>query len=609
MHHRYCARLDRSSIGLLGAPTEWLYSILFLFAISNASSTACARETNPAADALSPDVWRKEHRIVDLHMHIEGKPERFERAVRIMNAAGVGVGIELGSGTVTPIDDEVSQFEQVKRIADSNHPGRFLCYMLLDYKGWDEPDWSQRAVEQIEKGQAVGAAGLKEFKRLGLVLRDGQGKLIRVDDPKLDPVWQRCGELGMPVSIHVADPKAFWEPLEATNERWAELKDHPDWWFGDRTKYPPREELLAALERVIARHPNTTFVAVHFANNAEDLEWVDQQLSAHPNLMADVAARLPEVGRHPPEKVRELFIKHQDRIIFATDFMVYNRFILGSAGDDERPTDLDALTFYKKCWRFFETDDHDWTHMTPIQGDWTISSINLPAPVLRKIYFDNARKLLAKSWPLPVIQAVRIARDFVPDGKLTENEWASASPARVEYALADSASWPRLSTSVRALWSEEFLYVAYEAPFTTLTMATEPLTTERLGLWDDDVVEIFLAPDGENVNAYTEFEWAPNGEKLDVKIDLPAKDFPWESGMQSAVQVDAQNKIWRVEARIPLRAVSNVPPKVGARWLANLYRNDAANKVFLAWSPTLTGTAHTPQKFGWLEFAESGEKD
>jgi hypothetical protein len=325
-------------------------------------------------------------------------------------------------------------------------------------------------------------------------------------------------------------------------------------------------------------------------------------------MMADIAARLPEVGRHPPEKVRELFIKHQDRIIFATDFMVYNRFILGSAGDDERPTDLDALTFYKKCWRFFETDDRDWAHMTPIQGDWTISSIDLPAPVLRKVYFDNARKLLAKSWPLPVMKATRIARDFAPDGELTEEEWSTAAPARIEYALADATSWPNLSTSVRALWTDEYLYLAYEAPYTRLTMAAEPAPAERQGLWDDDVVELFLAPDVDNVKSYTEFEWAPNGEQLDVKVNLPEKDFPWQSGMQSAVKVDAPNKIWRVEARIPLKAISDIAPKVGSRWRANIYRNDSANDVFLAWSPTLTGTAHTPEKFGWLEFAESGEK-
>jgi predicted TIM-barrel fold metal-dependent hydrolase len=484
--------------------------------------------------------------------------------------------------------------------------------MLLDYRDWDDPEWSQRAVEQVNRGHALDAAGLKEFKRLGLVLRDGRGTLIRVDDPKLDPVWHRCGELGMPVSIHVADPKAFWQPRDPSNERWAELKDHPDWWFGDPAKHPPREELLAALERVISRHPKTTFVAVHFANNAEDLEWVDRQLSLHPNMMADVAARLPEVGRHPPEKVRELFIKHQDRILFATDFMVYDRFILGSAGDDERPTDHDAAVFYQKCWRFFETTDRDWVHMTPIQGDWTISSIDLPVDVLRKIYFDNARKLLARSWPLPVIRAARIAQDFAPDGKLEEAAWSTAAPGRIEYSLKDAQCHPRLSTSVRALWSDRYLYLGFESPYIELTTAEQPSPTERLGLWEQDVVEAFFAPNPEAVTRYSEYEWAPNGEQLDVMINLPDKDFAWQSEMESAVRIDRGARIWRTEVRIPLSAIHDTPPAVGARWRANFYRHDAAHRAFLAWNPTLTGTSHTPQKFGWLEFfdqpSESGQR-
>ena len=146
----------------------------------------------------------------------------------------------------------------------------------------------------------------------------------------------------MPVSIHVADPRAFWLPYDEKNERWTELKDHRYWWFGDPAKYPPREELLAALDRVIERHPKTTFVCVHFANNAEDLDWVDRALDEHPNMIADLAARIPEVGRHDPEKVRRLFTKHADRIFFATDFMVYDKLILGSGGDADRPTDDDA---------------------------------------------------------------------------------------------------------------------------------------------------------------------------------------------------------------------------------------------------------------------------
>lgn len=209
-------------------------------------------------------------------------------------------------------------------------------------------------------------------------------------------MWKRLGELGMPVSIHVADPKAFWGPYDATNERWKELKDHPNWWFGDPKKFPPREELLAALERVVTRHPETTFVCVHFANNAEDLEWVDKELDLHPNMYADIAARVPEIGRHDPVKVRAVFVKHGDRILFATDFQVYDHLTLGSGGSGPPPTDADAVDFYAKHWRFFETADKDFPHMTPIQGDWTISAISLPEDILRKVYFENAERLLAK---------------------------------------------------------------------------------------------------------------------------------------------------------------------------------------------------------------------
>jgi predicted TIM-barrel fold metal-dependent hydrolase len=559
---------------------------------------------DPRASALSPAHWRQERRIVDMHMHISGKSDVFEKAIKVMDASGIGVAVELGSGTVTHKPDAISEFQRVKQLAEATAPGRFVHSMLLDYSGWDDPDWSERAAAQIEEGKRLGAAGLKEFKRLGLFLRDGKQNLIKIDDPKLDAVWSKCGELGMPVSIHVADPKAFWEPRDENNERWEELRDHPSWWFGDRAKYPERLELLAALSRVIGRHPKTTFVAVHFANNAEELDWVDAELTKHPNMMADVAARLPEIGRHPPEQLRQLFIKHQDRFVFGSDFMVNTRYILGSAGDQERPTDQDALTFFAKTWRFFETDDRNWAHMTPIQGNWTINSVNLPPEVLRKIYFDNARKLLAQAWPQPVMKAARIEEDFAPDGQLDDKAWQSAVPVRLEYSLAEVTAMPQLSTEVKALWSDKFLYLAYEAPFTELKMAEQPGDGERLGLWDDDVVEAFIGPDPASAKEYSEYEWAPNGERLDLKLSLPERDFPWSSGMESAVSVDRQAKLWRTEVRIPLSSISPQAPRAGSRWRLNLYRHDNAHRVFLAWNPTLTRTAHTPEMFGWLEFAD-----
>ncbi|HUQ71272.1 MAG TPA: hypothetical protein VM165_17220, partial [Planctomycetaceae bacterium] len=178
-----------------------------------------APRSKPLVDAYSPDVWRAEKRIVDLHLHVEPLPERLERAVGILDRAGVGLGVMLGAGTVTHKEGEPSEFEKARDLANQKYPGRFVQHMLLDYKGWDDADWSDRAVKQVEDGHKLGASGLKEFKRLGLFLKDKNGLLIKIDDPKLDPVWKRCGELGMPVSIHVGDPRAFWLPYDDHNER------------------------------------------------------------------------------------------------------------------------------------------------------------------------------------------------------------------------------------------------------------------------------------------------------------------------------------------------------------------------------------------------------
>jgi hypothetical protein len=333
-----------------------------------------------------------------MHMHIDPTAEHMGAAVRVMDAVGIGVAIQLSGGTVTHKKGEPSDFELTKRFADVHFPGRFLEYMNFDYTDWEAPDFAQRAAAQVEEGARLGAAGLKEFKRLGLFERDHAGRLFKIDDPRLDLAWAALGRLGMPVSIHVADPKAFWGPYDPSNERWAELKDHPKWWFGDPARYPPREDLLAALERVITRHPETTFVCVHLGNNAEDLPWVDAQLAKHPNMMVDIAARVPEFGRGDPEAVRAFFIKNQDRILFATDFQVYDRMILGSGGSGPPPTEADARAFFATHWRFFETADRSFPNMTPIQGDWPISAIHLPEDVLAKVYFGNARKLLARSF-------------------------------------------------------------------------------------------------------------------------------------------------------------------------------------------------------------------
>jgi predicted TIM-barrel fold metal-dependent hydrolase len=573
-------------------------------------TATCAewRENNAAKE------WRNAHWTIDLHQHIDCTPEHLARAVKIMDAVGVGIGINLSGGTVTRAKDGApSEFERNKRIADELFPGRFIQYMNLDYANWDQPDFSAQAVKQIEEGHRLGAAGFKEFKRLGLYVRNGKGELIKVDDPKLDSMWERCGELNMPVSIHVADPRAFWLPYNEKNERWAELKDHQSWWFGETKKFPAWKELLESLNRVVARHPKTTFVCVHFANNAEEPEWVDAALSKYPNMMADLAARIPEIGRHDPATIRKLFLKHQDRILFATDFQVYDRLILGSSGNEPPPADADAEVFYAKEWRWLETGDRNWEHMTPIQGDWTISSIGLPDSVLRKVYFDNARKLLARSLSAPTIEARHISQDFELNGCLRSPLWQTARPVRLEQASRDGAVYPELSTTVRALWSDQFLYLAFEAPFTRLTVFEPPnltgkrfdLQKEGASLWDRDVVEAFIGTDRENPRHYCEFEVAPTNERLDLMVkNLPEKDFGWNSQWTTATHVDSKSKTWTCELRIPLKALSDDKPASGTRWQANFYRCDRAQQGFLAWNPTLQGTFHAPERFGGLQFKE-----
>ena len=554
----------------------------------------------------TPADWRAEKRLIDLHLHINYTRDHLQRAVRIMDEAGIGVGVNLSGGTVTKRADGTSAFERNKKLADELVPGRFVHYMNLDYAGWDEPDFAERAVKQIEEGHRLGAAGLKEYKRLGLVLKNKSGQLIQVDDPKLDGVWKRCGELGMPVSIHVADPKAFWEPYDDNNERWTELKDHKSWWFGDAKVHPPRMELLQALNRVIERHPGTKFVCVHFANNAENLEWVEESLDRFPNMMADLAARIPEIGRHAPEKVRRLFVKHQDRILLGSDFQVYDRLTLGSGGSGPAPTDEDAKIFFEKHWRWLETNDRDFEHMTPIQGEWTISAIGLPNSVLRKVYFDNAQKLLARSLPFAECKVAQVEKAPAMDD-LKSAAWDKATAHRLEYGSANVTAYPQSSTLIRAIYDAESIYIRYDAPFSELSTFEPPrFDSERVGLWDRDVVEVFMGTDAKRPNVYYEFEVAPTNEKLDLIIspEIPEikERLEWESGWESFVKVDEGAKVWTTVMRIPLKALSAEAVREGTRWRVNFYRIDRANRAFLAFNPTLSGSFHTPARFGWLEF-------
>jgi hypothetical protein len=243
--------------------------------------------------------------------------------------------------------------------------------------------------------------------------------------------------------------------------------------------------------------------------------------------------------------------------------------------------------------------------MTPIQGDWTISSIDLPNPVLRKIYFDNARKLLARSIPAPVCVAHRV--DDAPGlSDLDNRHWAEAANNRMEYSSNDGSARPEIGTLVRALYSKDHLYLRYDSPFTELTAFEPARKTERIGLWDRDVVEAFIGTDAANPRVYYEFEVAPTNEKLDLIISpqIPgiAERFQWNSGFESYTSARERSKTWVTVMKIPLKALRRGPVHSGLEWRINFYRIDRANQGFLGWNPTLTGTFHTPARFGTLRF-------
>ena len=316
-------------------------------------------------------IDRAKFYVIDVHNHVNDaqgidEPMPPARVVEIMDRTNVKTVVILTG----------MWGEKLQHVIDTMvkpYPGRFMVFTQIDWSKIDDPNFSQEMVAQIEDAVSRGARGLKVLKDLGLGVRDKSGKLITVDDPRLDPIWSECGRLGIPVSIHVTDPEAFFHPIDNTNERYEELTEHPDWSFAG-SQFPSKLAILEARDRVIARHPNTTFVALHLANWPENLDYVSQELDRYPNMMVEFGAREAELGRQP-RRAREFFIKYQDRIMFGTD-----------NGMDEE--------MYRNHFRWLETADEYFDYWGyPGQGRWEIYGMALPDEVLEKVYHLNAERI------------------------------------------------------------------------------------------------------------------------------------------------------------------------------------------------------------------------
>jgi predicted TIM-barrel fold metal-dependent hydrolase len=341
-------------------------------------------------------IERSRFPLIDFHTHISGsaKSERGvelsadrqylgtpEELLAVMDRKNIRAMVNLTGGYEHGLAEAVAKYDRL-------HPGRFYTFAEPSYSRFQEPDYPRVQAQAIEQAHRDGARGLKILKTLGLYLRENvtSGVLVKIDDPRFDPMWDACGRLNLPVAIHVSDPLAFFTPTDRFNERYEELNNHPDWSFygGD---FPSNAELLEARNRVMARHPKTSFVVLHAGNCAEDLQNVSQNLDRFPNMHIDIAARIGELGRQP-RTTRRFFDTYQDRILFATDATPHG---------DEYPQQVFNDKLYEIYFRFLETEDEYFDYAPakiPPQGRWRIYGINLPEAILSKVYYENAARLL-----------------------------------------------------------------------------------------------------------------------------------------------------------------------------------------------------------------------
>jgi predicted TIM-barrel fold metal-dependent hydrolase len=281
----------------------------------------------------------------------------------------------------------------------------FAFFANVSWNRVEEAGWGDNEADRLAREVGFGAKGIKFFKAMGLGARDANNKLITIDDARFDPIMDQAAKLNAVVAIHVGDPKAFFEPPTPANERYDELKLAPDWSFYGED-YPPLMELWKQTERLVSRHPATTFLFIHLGLS-EDLDYMEKLLDAHPNVLVDTSARVPEIGRHSVDKVRRFFLKFQDRILFGTDLSISpGHWQLGSVS--ETPVGIeDAVKFYQAHFRFFETDLKNIDHPTPIQGRWKVNAISLPGEVLHKLYYANAEKLIfTRKVTVPVVDPI-----------------------------------------------------------------------------------------------------------------------------------------------------------------------------------------------------------
>lgn len=325
-------------------------------------------EYNPKSTLVVPEnpVERAKFTFIDVHSHqFRMDTQDLSTLIKDMDRLNEGIMVNLSGGSGEDLKAKLRNVNQ-------HYPNRFAIFANVDFSGVGGSNWGERAAAQLDEDVKSGAKGLKVYKSLGLRNNDVNGKRVAVDDPRLDPIWEKCAELGIPVLIHSADPKSFWDPMDSNNERWLELKTHPRR-KRSATDPAPWQQIIDEQHRMFKKHPKTKFINAHMGWYANDLDQLDGMMQEMPNMYVGIGAIIAELGRQP-KRARAFFIKYQDRILFGKD----------SWKPEEFPT----------YFRVLETADEYFPYYKKYHAFWAMYGLDLPDEVLKKVYYKNALELI-----------------------------------------------------------------------------------------------------------------------------------------------------------------------------------------------------------------------
>ncbi|HTJ49566.1 MAG TPA: amidohydrolase family protein [Cyclobacteriaceae bacterium] len=342
-----------------------------LSAVAQEKTKMDFEEYDPPSTLVTPEhkLTRAKYPFIDVHNHQWSMTKGdIEDVTKEMDKLNMAVMVNLsgrGRGSTEHLETCLTNVKQYA-------PKRFIIFTNMDFSAIDDAQWQSRMLAQLESDVKKGANGLKIYKSLGMSTRDSKGNRVHIDDPRIDAIWDKCGELGIPVLIHAADPKQFWQPMDEKNERWLELKTHPDRKRSD-TDPAPWQQIIDEQHNIFKKHPKTKFINAHLGWYGNDLKKLGELMEQYPNMYTEIGAVIAELGRQP-RVAREFLIKYQDRVMFGKD----------SWAPEE----------YTTYFRVLETADDYFPYHKRYHAFWRMYGLDLPDDVLKKIYYKNALKVI-----------------------------------------------------------------------------------------------------------------------------------------------------------------------------------------------------------------------